>query len=65
MNDLIEAERCPFGFRHSSGGNGHRVRLFRENEHRLRREVLANLAARANVENGIDQLASAPLCQRA
>ena len=41
---LVEAEqvdgaRCLFGFPHPSGGNGHRVRQFRENHVRLRKEL--------------------------
>lgn len=35
----LEVERCLFGFPHPSGGNGHRVRQFRENEPLLRTEI--------------------------
>jgi len=44
MQMLVETEqvdgaRCLFGFPHPSGGNGHRVRQFRENHLRLRNEL--------------------------
>lgn len=33
---VLDEARCLFGFPHPSGGNGHRVRQFRENEEQLR-----------------------------
>jgi len=35
----LDEERCVFGFPHPSGGNGHRVRQFRENEQLLRAKI--------------------------
>lgn len=35
----LDEERCLLGFPHPSGGNGHRVRQFRENNARLRQEL--------------------------
>ena len=35
----VDLRRCLLGFPHPSGGNGHRVRLFRENRDSLRRQV--------------------------
>jgi hypothetical protein len=32
----LDEERCLLGFPHPSGGNGHRIRQFRENEAVLR-----------------------------
>lgn len=37
--EQLDMERCLFGFPHPSGGNGHRVRQFRENHERLRQEL--------------------------
>lgn len=35
----LDVERCLLGFPHPSGGNGHRLRQFRENYGRLRQEL--------------------------
>ncbi len=37
--EQLDVARCLLGFPHPSGGNGHRVRQFRENQARLRQEL--------------------------
>jgi len=36
IKGTLDADRCCFGFPHPSGANGHRTRIFRENEDTLR-----------------------------
>lgn len=37
--EQLDVTRCLLGFPHPSGGNGHRVRQFHENQARLRKEI--------------------------
>ena len=37
--EQLDGARCLLGFPHPSGGNGHRVRQFRENQVRLREDL--------------------------
>ena len=37
--EQLDGTRCLLGFPHPSGGNGHRVRQFRENQARLSEEI--------------------------